>query len=86
MFLFPLIFERIVVLASVFPTFVITRRKRSLPEEQIINSTYRLLSIMQSSSLKLPTKIKGIINYPALPFVFAWITFSPDNIFHVIQR
>lgn len=62
------------VLVSVYPTFFClrTRRKWNLPEEYFtsrVNSSYRiLLSITQSSSLKLPTK-NDIINYTALLFV-----------------
>lgn len=51
----------------------------------IKNSSYRiLLSITQSSSLKLPTK-NDIINYTAVAFCFRLDYISPDYIFRAIQ-
>lgn len=78
------------VLVSVYPTFFClrTRRKWNLPEEYFtstVNSSYRiLLSITQSSNLKLPTK-NDIINYTAVAFCFRLDYISPDYIFRVIQ-
>lgn len=75
------------VLVSVYPTFFClrTRRKWNLPEEYFtsrVNSSYRiLLSITQSSSLKLPTKNDIINSDTALPVVFAWITFPQITFF-----